>query len=183
MSCFMSLDRRAFLTAGAALGTSALCGSAARASTPIAVYLNVELIAVDHKPVSGEQELYSLLPEPDAFEQRLIDHIQHGIGFIRVIPRDQAPFDQPVISRVLFATVRADLASSPFGRTPSELVGVTSLFLRKRLGNGDVDYTYVPTPMTIFGTLKDKAALEVALIDAAKQQIDANLIVPVLQAN
>lgn len=37
--------------------------------------------------------------------------------------------------------------------------------------------------MTIFGVRKDKAAFEIALIEAAKRQIDANLIAPVLQAN
>ena len=124
MSRFTRLERRLFLTAGAALGATALCGSAARALTPRPVYLNVELIAVDNHPVSGEQELYSLLPERNAFEQRLIDHIQHGIGSIPVTQRNQALFDRSIIDRVLFATVRTDLASSPFSGAANEMVGV-----------------------------------------------------------
>jgi hypothetical protein len=187
MNRFTILDRRIFLTAGAALGASALCGSAARALTPIPVYLGVEFIAVTIQYATREQELNVLLPEYRVIEPPLIDHIQQGVmpasHVINVVQDERAPSDHASIRRILWATVRTDLASSPFAGAPNELIGVTSLLLRNRYSVGDADFAYVPTPMTIFGARKDKAAFEIALIEAAKRQIDANLIGPVLQAN
>ena len=188
MDRFASLARRAFLTAGSALGASALCAPAARALTPVPVYLGVECIAITIQYATLERELSALLPEYEVIEPPLIDHIQRGVmpasHAISVVQDERAPADDAAIRRVLHATVRTDLAPSPFGNSANEVVGVASLYLRKRRsGNGEADFAYVPTPMTIFGAPKDKAAFEIALIDAAKRQLDANLIAPVLFAN
>src|SRR5688572_33404505 len=71
MNLFTS--RRAFLTAGAALGATVAWRPAAQAFVPNLAYLWVNFVALDYQTAATERELYALMPDFHVTQRALID--------------------------------------------------------------------------------------------------------------